>query len=137
MTPFAFNGMAEAPYLVALALFEQDGGRAMPLAGRSQLSAAADGEAPVPLGHALVLELLLRIWQRSDQGALQRVGGAEALLLVELPMERLPEDLPRIKADWLNSGDSTAFLAALQAMGLRGWRLSIEKFRPVALTPVW
>lgn len=137
MTPFAFNGMAEAPYLVALALFEQDGGRAMPLAGRSQLSAAADGEAPVPLGHALVLELLLRIWQRSDQGALQRVGGAEALLLVELPMERLPEDLPQIKADWLNSGDSAAFLAALQTMGLRAWRLSIEKFRPVALTPVW
>lgn len=137
MTPFAFNGMAEAPYLVALALFEQDGGRAMPLAGRSQLSAAADGEAPVPLGHALVLELLLRIWQRSDQGALQRVGGAEALLLVELPMERLPEDLPRIKAAWLNTGDTQAFKAALQTWSPRAWTVSIAKFKPVALEPLW
>ena len=86
MTPFAFNGMAEAPYLVALALFEQDGGRAMPLAGRSQLSAAADDEAPVPLGHALVLELLLRI-----------------------------------KAAWLNTGDTQAFKAALQTWSPRAW----------------
>ena len=129
--------MADAPYLVALALFEQNGRRALPLAGRSQGQAVSDGEVPTALAHTLALELLLRVWQRSDDGPLQRVAGPEALLVVELPMERLPEDLPRIKADWLNSGDSTAFLAALQTMGLRGWRLSIEKFRPVALTPVW
>ena len=129
--------MADAPYLVALALFEQNGRRALPLAGRSQAQAAPEGETPTALAHTLALELLLRIWQRSDDGPLQRVVVPEALLVVELPMERLPEDLPQIKADWLNSGDSAAFLAALQTMGLRAWRLSIEKFRPVALTPVW
>jgi len=129
--------MADAPYLVALALFEQNGRRALPLAGRSQGQAAPEGEAPTALAHTLALELLLRVWQRSDQGALQRAAGADSLLLVELPMERLPEDVPRLKADWLNTGDTAAFKAALQAFSPRAWTVSIEKFKPVALQPLW
>ena len=129
--------MADAPYLVALALFEQNGRRSFTIRRSLSLGAPSQGKRPTALAHTLALELLLRIWQRSDDGPLQRVVAPEALLVVELPMERLPEDLPQIKADWLNSGDSAAFLAALQTMGLRAWRLSIEKFRPVALTPVW
>ena len=84
-----------------------------------------------------VLELLLRVWQRSDQGALQRAAGAASLLLVELPMERLPEDVPRLKADWLNTGDTSAFKAGLQAFSPRAWTVLIEKFKPVALQPLW
>ena len=76
---------------------------------------APQGEASEALGHALVLELLLRVWQRSDQGVLQRAAGADSLLLVELPMERLSEDVPRLKADWLNTGDTAKFKAGLQA----------------------
>ena len=84
--------LADSPYLVAMALIDQQGRRALPLGGRSQKEVAPQGEAPEALGHALVLELLLRVWQRSDQGVLQRAAGADSLLLVELPMERLPED---------------------------------------------
>ena len=131
------NGMADAPYLIALALFDQDGRRAMPLAGKSQVVVAAEGDAPEQLGKELALDLLLRVWQRSDDGPLQRAAAVDSLLLVELPMERLPEDLPQIKADWLSSGDTTTFLEALQRIASRAWRLSSEKFRPVALTPVW
>ena len=120
-----------------MALIDQQGRRALPLGGRSQKEVAPQGEAPEALGHALVLELLLRVWQRSDQGALQRAAGADSLLLVELPMERLPEDVPRIKAAWLNTGDTGAFKAALQAFAPRAWTVSIEKFKPVALQPLW
>ena len=109
----------------------------MPLAGKSQAVVAAEGNAPDQLGKELALDLLLRVWQRSDDGPLQRAAAADSLLLVELPMERLPEDLPRIKADWLSSGDTFACLQALKQMSLRAWRLSSEKFRPVALTLVW
>ena len=129
--------LADSPYLVAMALIDQQGRRALPLGGRSQKEVAPQGEAPEALGHALVLELLLRVWQRSDDGPLQRAAAADSLLLVELPMERLPEDLPQIKADWLSSGDTSACLQALKQMSSRAWRLSSEKFRPVALTPVW
>ena len=120
--------MADTPYLVALALIEQEGRRALPLAGRSQKEVAAEGEAPDELGRALVLELLLRVWQRSDEGLLKRAAAAESLLLVELPMERLPEDLPVLKAAWLNSGDAEAFRKGLQGMSPRAWTIAVDKF---------
>ena len=129
--------MADTPYLIAMALFDQQGRRALPLAGRSQAEVAPIGEAPQLLGHALALDLLLRVWQRSDEGALQRAAGLHSLLLVELPMERLPEDLPAIKAAWLKTGDTEAFKVALQAMSSRGWTIAVEKFKPVVLNPAW
>lgn len=129
--------MADTPYLVALALIEQEGRRASPLAGRSQKEVAAEGEAPDELGRALVLELLLRVWQRSDEGLLRRAAAAESLLLVELPMERLPEDLPVLKAAWLNSGDAEAFRKGLQRMSPRAWTIAVEKFQPVSLRQLW
>ena len=129
--------VADTPYLIALALFDQQGRRALPLAGRSQAEVAPEGEPPQVLGHALALELLLRVWQRSDEGSLQRAAGLYSLLLVELPMERLPEDLPAIKAAWLKTGDTEAFKVALQAMSSRGWTMAVEKFKPVVLNPAW
>ena len=126
--------MAAAPYLVALALIEQEGRRALPLAGRSLKAEEAAAEQPTQVAHALALELLLRLWQRSDDGALKRASGVESLLLVELPMECLPEDLPRLKADWLNSGDTRAFQKGLQAICGRAWTISIAKFEPISLT---
>ena len=129
--------VADTPYLIALALFDQQGRRALPLAGRSQAELAPDGEVPQVLGHALALELLLRVWQRSDEGALQRAAGLHSLLLVELPIERLPEDLPAAKAAWLRTGDTEELTMALQAMSSRAWTMAVEKFKPVALTPAW
>ena len=129
--------MSDTPYLVVMALIAQEGQRAMPLGGRSQKAIAAQGEAPDELGHTLVLELLLRVWQRSEEGALQRAAGLYSLLLVELPMERLPEDLPAIKAAWLTTVDTEAFKVALQAMSSRGWAMAVEKFKPVVLNPAW
>ena len=127
--------MADAPYLVALALIEQEGKRALPLAGRSMNAEAAAAEQPTQMAHALALELLLRLWQRSDEGPLRRACGVESLLLVELPMESLPEALPVLKAAWLNSGDTAAFQAGLKAMCRRAWTMGVAKFEPVTLTP--
>ena len=126
--------MAAAPYLVALALIEQEGRRALPLAGRSLKAEEAAAEQPTQVAHALALELLLRLLQRSDDGALKRACGVDSLLLVELPMECLPEELPRLKADWLNSGDTRAFQKGLQAICGRAWTMSIAKFEPISLT---
>ena len=131
------TSMADSPYLVALALFEQKGARAMPLAGKSQKTVVAAGEQPEELGRSLILELLLRVWQRSDDGPLQRNSAEHGLLLVELPLERLPEDLPRLKAAWLRSGDTQTFIKSLQAISSRAWRISVAKFQPVTLTTLW
>ncbi|MEY4802534.1 MAG: hypothetical protein RLZZ274_1265, partial [Cyanobacteriota bacterium] len=52
--------VADAPYLVALALVELDGKRALPLTGKSQREAS--GGEPGEAGRTLALELLLRLW---------------------------------------------------------------------------
>ena len=127
--------MAESPNHINLDLIEQGGARALPLAGRSLKADEAVADQPTQAAHGLALELLLRVWQRSENGPLKRACGVESLLLVELAMERLPEDLPALKAAWLNSGDTEAFHAGLRAMGGRAWTMSIAKFQPVTLTP--
>ena len=129
--------VADSPYLVALALCDQEGRRLMPLAGRSQAAVAAEGDAPQELAHALALELLLRVWQRSDDGALARAAGESSLLLVELPMQALPEQIPALKSAWLNTGDTDALLMGLRSIAVRAWTLSVAKFQPVTLTPLW
>ena len=54
--------MAESPYLVALALAEQEGRRILPLTGKSRPAALLPAD-PGEEGRTLALELLLRLWQ--------------------------------------------------------------------------
>jgi hypothetical protein len=123
--------MAEAPYLVTLALLEQEGKRALPLNGKSLTVAAAE---PGDDGRTLVLELLLRLWQRSEEGALRRAAGDGSLLLVELPLETLQEQLPQLKARWVGGGATDDFHAELAALAIRGWRVAIARYEPVRFT---
>lgn len=81
--------MADAPYLVALALEEKGGERALPLTGKSQSAAAVAALDPGEDGRTLALELLLRLWQGSDALPLRRAAGDPSLLLVEMPLEVL------------------------------------------------
>ncbi|MCP9820998.1 hypothetical protein KBZ18_16075 [Synechococcus sp. Cruz-9H2] len=124
--------MADAPYLVALALVEFAGKRALPLTGKSQSAAAADATDPGDDGRTLALELLLRLWQRSEEGPLKRAAGDPSLLLVELPMDVMSEQLPLLKANWVSGGDTEAFLSSLRGLAIRAWRITIAKYEPVS-----
>ena len=134
--------MANAPYLVALALVEFDGKRALPLTGKTQSAAAASAPAendpandPGDDGRTLALELLLQLWQRSDGGPLQRAAGDSSLLLIEIPLDVMSEQLPLLKASWLASGDTAAFESSLKALVIRSWRMGIAKYEPVSFSP--
>jgi hypothetical protein len=127
--------MANAPYLVALALVELDGKRALPLTGKTQSAAAAEAQDPGDDGRTLALELLLRLWQRSDGGPLQRAAADSSLLLIEIPLDVMSEQLPLLKASWLATGDTAAFEASLKALVIRGWRMGIAKYEPVSFSP--
>lgn len=124
--------MADAPYLVALALVEFAGKRALPLTGKSQSAAAADATDPGDDGRTLALELLLRLWQRSEEGPLKRAAGDPSLLLVELPIDVMSEQLPLLKANWVSGGDTEAFLSSLRGLAIRAWRITIAKYEPVS-----
>jgi len=132
--------MADAPYLVALALLEQEGKRALPLNGKScSAPSTTEGEAeaqdPGDDGRTLVLELLLRVWQRSEEGALRRAAGDSSLLLVELPLGALQESLPKLKARWIGGGATADFHAELAALAIRGWGVAIDRYEPVRFSP--
>ncbi len=123
--------MADTPYLVALALVEVGGKRALPLGGQSW-PAAASAEEPGDLGRTLALELLLRLWQRSDEGALQRAAADTSLLLLEMPLETMSEQLPQLKADWLSGGSTDTLQAELRALASRAWQVSFAKYDGVS-----
>jgi hypothetical protein len=127
--------VADAPYLVALALMEVGGKRALPLSGRSQPASAAEASDPGEAGRTLALELLLRLWQRSDEGGIQRAAGENSLLLVELPLELMSEQLPLLKASWVSGGDTADFLQKLQGLASRGWRIVFAKYEAVSYQP--
>ena len=124
--------MADAPYLVALALVEFAGKRALPLTGKSQAAAAAEAVDPGDDGRSLALELLLRLWQRSDEGPLNRAAGEASLLLLEMPLEVMSEQLPVLKANWVGGAETEALLSSLQGLAIRGWRITIAKYEPVS-----
>jgi hypothetical protein len=123
--------MADAPYLIALALLEQNGTRAMPLQGKSLREPMAEPGDPGEEGRRQVLELLVRVWQRSDSGPLQRAAGSYSLLLAEVPIEALQLQLPQLKADWLNSGDAEKLLEELAQVASSLWRVSQEPRSPL------
>ncbi|MEB3173019.1 MAG: hypothetical protein VKL97_04070 [Cyanobacteriota bacterium] len=118
--------MADAPYLIAIALIEQNGRRQMPLQGKSLRTALGEHDDPGEVGRQQALELLLRLWQRSDEGSLKRAAGSRSLLLAQVPIETLQEQLPQLKADWLNGGDTETLLQELRALSSGLWCLSIE-----------
>ncbi len=124
--------MADAPYLVALALVEFGGKRALPLTGKSQTASAAEAVDPGEDGRTLALELLLRLWQRSEEGPLQRAAGEASLLLLELPMELMSDQLPLLKANWIAGGETAALLTSLEALAIRAWRITFAKYEPVS-----
>lgn len=123
--------IADAPYLIALALLEQQGERAMPLQGKSLREPLPADEDPGAVRHQQALELLMRVWQRSDQGALRRAGGTHSLLLIAVPIEALQEQVPALKARWLNGGDTATLLDDLRRIAEAVWSLELEPRQPL------
>lgn len=128
--------MADAPYLVCLALLHRGGQRALPLTGRSWSQGATSGaEDPGEEGQRLALELLLRLWQGSEETPLQRAAADDSLLLLEMPLEQMSEQLPLLKASWLSRGDTAELLSGLRGLASRGWRISVAKYEPIRFSP--
>ena len=102
------------------------------MAGWCASAAAADAVDPGDDGRTLALELLLRLWQRSQEGPLQRAAGEASLLLLELPMELMSEQLPLLKANWISGGETASLLNCLEGLAIRAWQITIAKYEPVS-----
>ena len=76
--------MASQDYLIAIALIEQNLVRAMPLGGKEIKDNLEESENFKKLGEEVILNLLMRVFQRSDEGALKRASEEQGLLLVHM-----------------------------------------------------
>ena len=81
--------MASQDYLIAIALIEQNNVRAMPLGGKEIKVDIKEKDNLNKLGEDVILNLLLRVFQRSDEGALKRVSEDKGLLLVHMHPKRI------------------------------------------------
>jgi len=43
----------------------------------------------------------------------------------------MSEKLPLLKAAWISGGETDALLSGLQALAIRAWRITIEKYQPI------
>ena len=90
--------MATQDYLIAIALIEQNLVRAMPLGGKEIKDNLEESGNFKKLGEEVILNLLMRVFQRSDEGSLKRASEEKGLLLVHMHPKRMQKELPFIKS---------------------------------------
>ena len=128
--------MASQDYLIAIALIEQNNIRAMPLGGKEVKNNLEDSNSFKKLGEEVILNLLLRLFQRSDEGALKRASQDKGLLLVHMHPKRMQKELPFIKSEWIRDGDTNQFLKYLGNLSKEIWTASFIKYKGVEFTSI-
>ena len=74
--------MIEHPYLIALALINQDGKRSMPIGGKSINSPLSIDQDPGDLAKFISLELLVRVFERLDGHSITSSAGKNSFLII-------------------------------------------------------
>ena len=128
--------MASQNYLIAIALIEQNNLRAMPLGGKEIKENLDEKENFNKLAEDVILNLLLRVFQRSDEGSIKRVSEDRGLLLVHMHPKRMQKELPFIKAEWIRDGDTNQFLKYLGNLSKEIWTASFIKYKGIELTSI-
>ena len=119
--------MSGYPYLIGIALIQQEGRRLMPIGGKSIKESIPIDQFPRKEGELIALELLLRVVDRSDEGAIKKANEGKSILLLRLPIELVQEALPQLKAKWIKDGNSELFLSELVNMSDNVWTIQFIK----------
>ena len=128
--------MASQDYLIAIALIEHNNERAMPLGGKEVKLDIDVEENFKKLSEDVTLNLLLRLFQRSDDGPIKRISGEKGLLLVHMHPKRMQKELPFIKAEWIRDGDTNQFIQYLSNLSKQIWTASGVKYQGVEFTSI-
>ena len=119
--------MEEQKYLIAIALAEQNNKRLMPLGGKT--FAGVDGLSQVPKKEAekIILDLLLRLFKRTNEGNLKISNDETGLLLAEISFESMQNNLPLIKSNWINDGNTDNLIENLKSKCSNLWSVQYKK----------
>ncbi|KGG12170.1 MULTISPECIES: hypothetical protein [Prochlorococcus] len=126
--------MTSLPYLIGIALIEQNGVRTMPIGGKSLQESINKNDGPSNKGKEIALEILLRVMDKSQQTAIRQAAGGKSLLLLEMPLNEIQENLPKIKAQWISEGNNEHLLSDLSAICKSIWSITFEKHKGVLIS---
>ena len=119
--------MEEQKYVIAIALAEQNKKRIMPLGGKTLSGVDNLSQSSKKEVEKIILDLLLRIFQRTTEGSLKISNDETGLLLAEISFESMHNNIPIIKSNWINSGDTDTLIEKLKSICSNLWSIKFNK----------
>jgi len=105
--------MDEQKYVIAIALAEQNNKRLMPLGGKTCAGVDTLSQSTKKKAEKIILDLLLRLFQRTTEGSLKISNDKTGLLLAEISFESMHKNIPEIKSNWIIRGDTDTLIEKL------------------------
>ena len=119
--------MEEQKYLIGIALAEQNNKRLMPLGGKTIARADTLSQAPKKEAEKIILDLLLRLFKRTNEGNLKIANNETGLLLAEISFESMQNNLPIVKSNWINDGNTDDLIEKLKSISSNLWSVQYKK----------
>ena len=119
--------MDEQKYVIAIALAEQNNKRIMPLGGKTFSGVDTLSQSSKKEVEKIILDLLLRLFQRTTEGSLKISNNETGLLLAEISFESMHKNIPVIKSNWLNNGDTDTLIEKLKSICSKLWSVKFKK----------
>ena len=128
--------MSDFNYLVGISLVESEGKRAMPLGGKSIKESIAPDNMPGEKAYEIALELLLRVLQKSEEGAIKRTSSDRSLIMAQISLEKMQDKLPLLKSEWLLTGDDEKFFLELKTICSFLWKINYVRYEGIKFSPI-
>ena len=119
--------MEEQKYVIAIALAEQNNKRLMPLGGKTFSGVDTLSQSSKKEVEKIILDLLLRLFQRTTEGSIKISNDKTGLLLAEITFENMHNNIPVIKSNWINSGDTDTLIEKLKLICSNLWSVQFKK----------
>jgi len=119
--------MEEQKYVIAIALAEQNNKRLMPLGGKTFSGVDTLCQSSKKEVEKIILDLLLRLFQRTTEGSLKISNDETGLLLAEISFESMHNYIPVIKSNWINTGDTYTLIENLKSTCSNLWSVQYKK----------
>ena len=123
--------MEEQKYVIAIALAEQKNKRLMPLGGKNCAEVDISSHTSKKEVEKIILDLLLRLFQRTTEGSIKISNSENGLLLAEICFESMHNNIPVIKSNWINTGDTNALIEELKSISSNLWTVQYKKHQGI------
>ena len=123
--------MEEQKYIIAIALAEQNNKRLMPLGGKNFARVDNLIQSSKKEVEKIILDLLLRLFQRTNEGSLKISNNETGLLVAEISFESMHNNIPIIKSNWIKTGDTDTLVEKLKSICSNLWSVQFKKHEGV------